>query len=313
MERSALNPAQQDVVELLGAPRSEWPTFDPDLRWRLRDQLELGIEEVVADIEPDDPLWVSKQRLKEVHGCEVKFRADDVFTPSAATARGIVTHKAIELSVSLSGDTDPLVLVEEAVSRLEHSELRGEQWVAEWLRTCTDVERAEVTAAANDLLVKFQDCWPPLSPRWRPAPESRLYVDLVDNRVVLAGKVDLALGRSEGEKAGKVLIDLKTGRSNVSHREDLRFYALIEALRLGVPPRRLATHYLDSGRLDVEDVTLDVLQAAAARTVDGVRAMAELADPIRPLAKKPGPPCGWCPVAEDCAEGQAWLEDDRGF
>ena len=80
-----------------------------------------------------------------------------------------------------------------------------------------------------------------------------------------------------------------------------------------MPPRRVATHYLDAGHLEVDADTLDVLDAAVARTIDGIRAMAELADPVRPLEKKPGPPCSWCPVVEDCAEGQAWLEEDRVF
>jgi CRISPR/Cas system-associated exonuclease Cas4 (RecB family) len=229
--------------------------------------------------------------------------------PSAATARGTVTHKAIELTLNLPGETPPLDLVDEAIARLQQSDA----WLAEWLQTCSDAERAEVRAEANDLLVKFLDCWPPLRPQWRPAPESRLTFDLLDGRVVLAGKVDLALGRAEGTRAGKVLVDLKTGRFSPTHREDLRFYALIEALRLGVPPRRVATHYLDSGHLHTEDVTVDLLEAAVARTVDGVVAMVELRDPQRPLEKKPGPACGWCALADECAEGQAWLSDERGY
>ena len=152
----------------------------------------------------------------------------------------------------------------------------------------TDAERAELRGEVNDLLVKFLDCWPPLRPQWRPAPESRLNYDLFGGTIVLAGKVDLALGRAEGTRAGKVLIDLKTGRSSPLHREDLRFYALIETLRLGVPPRRIATHYLDSGHLQIEDVNLDVLEAAVARTVDGIAAMVELARPRAPVAEEAG-------------------------
>ncbi len=306
MELPALNPAQQDVVELLGAPRSEWPEFDPELRRDLRGQLDDALGPLAAEL-GEQHLWVTKYKLKEVHGCEVRFVAEqEGFVPSAATARGTVTHKAIELTLNLPGDTPPLDLVDEAIARLQDS-VAG---LAEWLRPCDDAERAELRGEVNDLLVKFLDCWPPLRPQWRPAPESRLNFDLFDGAIVLAGKVDLALGRSEGTRAGKVLIDLKTGRQSPTHREDLRFYALIEALRLGVPPRRVATHYLDSGHLSVEDVTVDLLESAVARTVDGVAAMVELQDPQRALAKKPGPACSWCALAEDCDEGIAWLTDE---
>ena len=51
-----------------------------------------------------------------------------------------------------------------------------------------------------------------------------------------------------------------------------------------------------------------MLEAAVARTVDGIEAMVELKDPHRPLAKKPGPACGWCALADECAEGREFLE-----
>jgi hypothetical protein len=278
----------------------------------LRDELRTSLETQLADLtlDPDleqNPVWVGKFQLKEVLGCEAKFMAEEQgFTPSAATVRGTIAHKAIELTVNLPDDTPPLDLVDEAISRLSEADV----WLSDWLRECSDIDRAEVRADVNELLVKFQDCWPPLRPQWRPVPESRLYADLCDGRVTLAGKVDLALGRAEGDRAGKVLVDLKTGRAAPVHREDLRFYALIETIRVGVPPRTIGTHYLDSGTLSVEDVNVDVLEAAVARTVDGTLRIAELRDPDRPLTKRPGPPCGWCALADGCAEGQAWLSDE---
>ncbi len=77
---------------------------------------------------------------------------------------------------------------------------------------------------------------------------------------------------AEGNIAGKVLIDLKTGGFSPVHVDDLRFYALVEAMKVGVPPRRVATHYLESGNLVPEDVTEPLLMSAAARVVDAVNA-----------------------------------------
>ena len=85
-----------------------------------------------------------------------------------------------------------------------------------------------------------------------------------------------SVGVAEGIRAGKVLIDLKTGGFSPSHLDDLRFYALIETIKLGVPPRRVATHYLDTGKLVPEDVTEATLAVAARRVVDGVRRWLEL-------------------------------------
>ena len=46
--------------------------------------------------------------------------------------------------------------------------------------------------------------------------------------------------------------DLESGRFVPSHREELRFYALVEAMRTGQAPRRLATYSLVTARADVE-------------------------------------------------------------
>ena len=41
MHADQYNPAQQEVVSLLGAlPRQDWPEFQPELRDELRDELE---------------------------------------------------------------------------------------------------------------------------------------------------------------------------------------------------------------------------------------------------------------------------------
>ncbi|MFN0092558.1 MAG: PD-(D/E)XK nuclease family protein [Acidimicrobiales bacterium] len=292
-EPRPLTPAQEEVVALLGSPRAERPEFDPALRTRLRDELEDALADLAGRVEP---LTVTKRHLAQVHGCELRFAAEAVapFVVSAPIARGAVAHKAIELSVNWRGEPSPGELVDEALGRLTEDE----RWLSEWLRTASDAERAELRGQANDLVVKFLDCFPPLRARWRPATESPRISELVGGRVVLRGKVDLTLGMPEGRQAGRVIIDFKSGRSHPSHLEDLRFYALLETLQLGVPPRRLASYYLDQGRPVVEDVSEALLEAATARTVDGVRKIAELLDGRAPQPCA-SPRCRWCRPAAD--------------
>ena len=97
------------------------------------------------------------------------------------------------------------------------------------------------------------------------------------------------------------------------HAEDLRFYALLETLRVGVPPFRVASWYLDSGHWHAEDVDEDLLAAAARRTADGVRTLVDLRLGRRPPAVSPGPVCTWCPARETCPGARQWAEQREAY
>ena len=73
------------------------------------------------------------------------------------------------------------------------------------------------------------------------------------------------------------------------HREDLRFYALIETLVREVPPRLLASYSLDSAAAETEDVTVDLLRSTLRRTLDGVQRMVEIQFEGRPPTRTAGP------------------------
>jgi hypothetical protein len=145
----------------------------------------------------------------------------------------------------------------------------------------------------------------------RPATETSLSTEICGGRIVLKGQADLTLGQpvGSGTRARKIIVDYKTGGRSPEHRTDLRFYALVETLRLGVPPRLLVTSYLASGTLEVEEVTVGLLQATVARVVDGIGAFLALRNGEIEPARRPSPTCRWCPIAEDCAPGQEYLAD----
>jgi hypothetical protein len=312
-----LNLAQQQVVELLGASGSARPTFDPDLAAGLRLDLERALAPVVAALPDDEHLFVNKHALSQVHGCEARYLAelDGDFAWSVPLARGTLAHRAIEVGVSWSGPPTPADLVAETLARAAN----GTDSLGDWLRTCGDFDRADLQSQATERVTTFFECFPPLRRQWRPTLEGRVRAELFDGRIILSGKYDLSLGAASGATAGKVIIDFKTGGFSPTHVDDLRFYALLDTLKIGTPPRLVASYYLDAGRAHPESVTPALLDAAVARTADGIARIAQLHEVAHGrvdaaeagVTKRTGPSCAWCGVLADCAEGTAHLRRER--
>ena len=293
----ALTPTQQRVLDEVmqrGRPR---PVFDPALSTRLRSDIEEPLADVASEL-GDQQLVVHKAALSQVHSCEGRYLAEKEagFTWSAPAAVGAVTHKAIELSVGLADAGGLAALVDLAIDRL----CEDERGPGAWLAGATELERTEVRTAAVDRALKFEDEFPPVKRSWRPRLESTLMASLCDDRIVVRGKVDLALGQPRGTTAGVLIVDFKTGTPRRAHVDDLRFYALLETLRCGVPPFRVASWYLDSGQCHHEDVDEELLDAAARRMVDGACKQHELGTGRRPARLQAGPACHYCPARGDC-------------
>ena len=88
--------------------------------------------------------------------------------------------------------------------------------------------------------------------------------------------------------------------------DELRFYALLETLRTGIPPRLIAGFYLDAGRAVPEEVTIETLGSAMRRSLDGIGRAVELLE-VAPPFDDTQSSCRWCPLASDCVEGTTWL------
>jgi len=312
-KRPKLNPAQQQVTDDLGATREQRPAFRDDLRDHLRHEIEETLNPLLTDV-TDLPLVVWKRDLATLHDCEARYiaekNADFVWT--VPMAKGSVAHKAIELLVTWRGEPTPLDLVDEAMARLEYSE-RG---VGTFIKALDEAERAELAGKANDFVATFVETFPALNRRWVPVAESNVRAELCEDQLGLHGRVDLTLGRADGNVAGKVLIDFKTGRPNRVHLDDLRFYALLETLKVGVPPRLLVNYYLEAGHPRREEVTEDLLWSTAKRLIDGIAKRIELEGRSkRPPVASPGPACRWCAGLDACETGRqhlASLDDEDG-
>ena len=302
-----LNPAQQRVVDGLMARGEERPAFDPMLPAQLLDQLESGLAPVAERLGRGE-IVANKTALAQVLTCERYRQAEERegFTWSARRAAGTVAHKAIELSVFARDPASPLESVDRAIDRLASA---AEPWgPGSYLAGMDAGEMAELRAAATERVTAFADTFPPLKKEWRPVVEARSRVDLCESRIVLKGKVDLSIGRRQPPLARVLLVDFKTGSPHHTHADDLRFYALLETIRMGVPPFRVASYYLEAARWHHEDVTDDLLRSTAHRVVQGVTKLVELQVDGREAAISPGPACRGCSDRHDCPGARMWEE-----
>jgi hypothetical protein len=159
--------------------------------------------------------------------------------------------------------------------------------------------RAEVAEHAAHITER----WPVPSSSWLPRTQERLEVPLCGGRVVLAGVVDLVLGSPAQDRASVCLVELKSGARRIEHRPDLHFYALLEALRSGAPPFRIATYYSGTGELDAEPVGEDTLVGALSRALDGAMRLCRVSAGLEP-ERRPNHLCAWCVGLPGCGPGQ---------
>ncbi len=305
--RPALNPVQTRTLDALRR-NNEPLVFDADLIDDIRDEMRAALDHFAGQLDDGQDLFVTKHRIASVLDCEAQFLAPDEFEWTPATAKGQIAHRAIQLMLGWRGEPSPADLVDEAMDRLANED-RG---IGMWIAALGPGDDADVRGLSTERVTKFVESFPPLDRRANPVTEAAAQWP-VSGPILLRARVDLMIGKPAGAESRKVIIDLKTGRVSPRHRQDLGFYALVETLVRGVPPRKVATFYLDAGEAQTEDVSERLLRSALRRTLDGIHAMVELGTSVRQPVKRPGNVCRWCSLAEGCQEGTAYLAADGGI
>lgn len=253
----------------------------------------------------DGRLVVTKHDVAGILGCEMQHLHRDPFDWSVRNATGTVVHRAIQLLLNWHGDPAPSVLVDEAIERLGAED----NALADWLAARPEADLADLRGTALDAVARFAESFPPVTATAVPVVEARL-AWRAGAPISFRGRVDLMIGRPSGDEARKLLVDLKTGSTALAHAQDLRFYALLETLSRRVPPRAVASLYLDPAEAVVERVTMDVLWSALERLLRATEALIETRFEERPPTRRPGWQCRWCPISADCPEGTEWLAAD---
>lgn len=135
--------------------------------------------------------------------------------------------------------------------------------------TVAQIEAAEpaARAALADTLARhatnLRAVVPRFAPGWLPRTDDRVAIPLAGGRVVLRGVFDLLVGIPQPDVASLCALALSTGGTWVRARRSLHYLALLETLRSGTPPFRLALLESASGRYGVEDVREEHLRALA--------------------------------------------------
>jgi hypothetical protein len=300
---AVLTPAQQRTLDALRRSDDEPVVFAPEFVDELCQDAADALAEL-ADRLDDRELAVNKFNVAEVLACEAHFLDPEPFAWTPAIACGKVAHRAIELQLNWRGEPTPTDLVDDALARLADEE----SGIGDWIAGLSPGDEADLRGRAVARVTQFVECFPPLRRTWHPVTEAQVRWPLVAP-ITLRAKADIVIGRAVGNESRKVLIDLKAGRIWHRHREDLRFYALVETLARRVPPRTVASFSLEAGEAVVEQVTESMLRSSLRRTLDAIERMIELTVEGREPRPLPSADCFRCrslgPVGAD-----EDLEDD---
>ena len=119
------------------------------------------------------------------------------------------------------------------------------------------------------------DLVPRFAAAWMPRTDDRVAIPLAGGRIVLHGVFDLLVGLPRADAASLCALGLCTGGSWARARRSLHYLALLETLRSGTPPFRLALLETGSGRYGVEDVREEHLRALASHLAAWLGAVAD--------------------------------------
>jgi hypothetical protein len=243
-----------EVLALLRGDSATRPRFDPGLAGGLRAWLEdAAYDAVVARGEHAAPLLLGPRQLLGSH----HEQQDDRGAASDRPDLSRLVHALLRQLVHTGEIHDPLA---DALDALRAS---GD---AAAVRQVESLAPAARTALAETLALHARNLHalvPRFAPGWMPRTNDRVAIPLAGGRIVLHGMFDLVVGLPQPRTASLCALGLSTGGTWAVARRSLHYLSLLETLRSGAPPFRLALLESASGRYGVEDVREEHLRAIA--------------------------------------------------
>ena len=294
------------MLEVLRGDPASRPAPDPAVVEAARAHLDTAAAAWVESVPAGVVVRVTKDAVAGVRRCELRHvgelasRASSAPPPpSAALVRGRLLDAVFRQVVTTGRVGSDPVGAAVAAAAAEGDAIAASRLGLDDLEP--DEQRtlcAEVEVAAGRLAA----VWPVLPPGSGLRTQERVLVKLAGGRVVLSGRPDVTVGRPTRHRAGVLVIEAKSGSFRPAHLEELRFYALLEALRWRVAPFRAVLWCLADGRIEVLDIDADLVWSEALRVADAVTRLTRLAAGERPRPSA-NPLCPSCPLLAGCPDG----------
>jgi hypothetical protein len=253
--------AQAEVLALLRQGSGSRPRFDPALAGGFRAWLEDAASLVVRSRGEDAPaLHLGPRQLLGESGAVVGSGNRDSGS-STAFMTACLVHALFRQIVMTGSVDDPLGDATGAL-RVDPS-LRD---VVRQIEALTVDERRTLTAVLKEHVQQLRILTPRLAPGWLPRTDDPIAVPLAGGRVVVHGRFDLLIGTpstgsSPDGTASLCAVGLAAEGPWAPARRKLHLLALLETIRSGTPPFRVALLHSGTGRYGVEDVLEEHLRA----------------------------------------------------
>jgi hypothetical protein len=302
-------PSRERLLSVLRGEGVERPVLDPMVAEWIRSDLE-DAAAAGGRLPVETTVRVTKSRLRQVLTCERGVVEDLTASPgikSPDLVRGQLLDRIFALVVvGWAPGVDP---VRDALGAagVSGDTALSDAWQA---LTASEKEevREEVVAGATSMAAR----WPVLPANASARLQELLVVELAGGRIVLSGRVDLAVGRPTPGRSGTTLVDVKSGRRRHDDVLDADWYAVLESVRHRAPPFQAGNYYLRDGSLVLHTYDEARLERSCARVADGVARLARMAAGAVPVTS-PGPSCAWCPGLKGCSPGRQHLSERDGI
>jgi hypothetical protein len=181
---------------------------------------------------------------------------------SIELARSCLVRALFRQLVTVGQVGDPL---EDALAALRVEP--GRAGMVRCVNEMTVEDRAALATSLTSHVANLENLTPRFAAGWLPRTDDRVAIPLAGGRVVLSGVFDLLVGAPVPGTATLCALGLTTGGRWAQARTALHYLALLETLRSGTPPFRIALLHSAAGRFGVEDVLEEHLRSIVSHVV----------------------------------------------